>query len=391
VTRLEPEPLQLYRIVNIQPEPPVFIAKMSEVRHRRPVPRRSPAITKRPKLEQVVIKEKPVPTEKSSTVAEALAPVMVSTEAQAHVVFSPGAGLDEKVKTLLAVFQKQETKNEPPAVNIQIKNIQADPPISDEINTHAAAPEPVITQAAVEYPKEPPTSETREFSGFVSGPNVALANGYSQVAVDYPNINFHFFDQGGANDSPKTNPPPSGSRVAIPDDKNDGRNARSILDTEADKVSESDEAGESKTPEATNGFVEFFKWNDIIADATSSMMSREEVLGEGVLGWQLAQSSNHWSTVYWGFAGNSPSRAIPLIHSNTAAILAKQAGFTLQADTGIIFGKIGRGWTTEVTGRKETTLYFTEAGQSVSPQETQIERIFLVFNVSPGSHEVVAR
>jgi hypothetical protein len=122
-----------------------------------------------------------------------------------------------------------------------------------------------------------------------------------------------------------------------------------------------------------------------IEDVLTEAMSREETSRDGkiVRGWQIAQSSGHIDTVSWEnlqenlevddySAGQVPT---PLISRNTMMGIARLQGVTIQADTGIIFGQLEKGWNVELSGRSEKVW--------ILPGLNSDQFIFL--NAEPGS------
>jgi hypothetical protein len=64
------------------------------------------------------------------------------------------------------------------------------------------------------------------------------------------------------------------------------------------------------------------------------------------------------------------------------------AGASLEAEAGIVFGRLPSGWTVRLSGRSERPIFLNARNQTISPSSVEGERYFAFLNVAPGSHLV---
>jgi hypothetical protein len=126
--------------------------------------------------------------------------------------------------------------------------------------------------------------------------------------------------------------------------------------------------------------VEAFDWSTAVSSGRYSPFSQE---ASNQIGWGIAQATEHWSTLARGNLS-----AVPMISNNATKLLSAIAGTSLQAETGILFGKIPSGWNVRVSGRAEPPIVLNAQNQVVAPQNTDGERYFAFLNVAPGAHLV---
>lgn len=100
-------------------------------------------------------------------------------------------------------------------------------------------------------------------------------------------------------------------------------------------------------------------------------------------GWELVTSQDHWSTLY-RHLGNS----IPVISRNSMWLLAKLAGTPVQAETGVVFGKVPSGWSVNFGGRSERPIFLNASMQTISAHVFEGERFFVLLNAAPGAHPI---
>ncbi len=108
----------------------------------------------------------------------------------------------------------------------------------------------------------------------------------------------------------------------------------------------------------------------------------------GVLrGWKKVSADHHWSTLALQTKGSQALRApAPLISRNTAALLERIASTQLQADAGIVFGRVPAGWALDFSGRSEAVIYLDSNLQRVGAEDVESIRHFALLNVAPGAH-----
>ena len=130
--------------------------------------------------------------------------------------------------------------------------------------------------------------------------------------------------------------------------------------------------------------IEAFTSDQVLLQAMKSLLSAEgQSSGSQGKWWEYTEKQNHWSTLVSIRAAESESLQ-PMISNNTAMTLATAAHVELQADTGIIFGKIPAGWEIDLSGRSERPVFFDEDFKSITAAITDKTRNFALINVAPG-------
>jgi hypothetical protein len=134
------------------------------------------------------------------------------------------------------------------------------------------------------------------------------------------------------------------------------------------------------SPKASpQAFTEAFDWVSSISGGTTSYLSKEA--GPSHSGWILSQAQDHWPTL-----SRRSAMSIPLISKNTGKLLSALAGTPIEAEAGIVFGKIPSGWSVRLSGRSERPVFLNERNQTISPSNLEGERYFAFLNVAPGAH-----
>jgi hypothetical protein len=134
-------------------------------------------------------------------------------------------------------------------------------------------------------------------------------------------------------------------------------------------------------PVMSASFVEAFEWKTPVKDVTTEVLTLE--------GWHTLRAADHWPTLYWNPDAQAQG---PMISHNTAVFLAKRAGLEdrdIQADTGMVFGKIPAGWEVEFKGRAENVVYMNASNQLAPTPETI--RYFAFVNAEPGARMVLLK
>ena len=132
-----------------------------------------------------------------------------------------------------------------------------------------------------------------------------------------------------------------------------------------------------------NNAVEAFSQDQIFLMATKILLSSEgQASGSQAKWWELQEKQSHWSTLI--SLRDEDQVLAPLISNNTAMTLASAAHVELQADAGIIFGKIPAGWEIDLSGRAERPVFFDEDFKSITAATTDKVRNFALINVAPG-------
>jgi hypothetical protein len=126
---------------------------------------------------------------------------------------------------------------------------------------------------------------------------------------------------------------------------------------------------------------EAFDWVTPVSGGTKSYVSKEAGSQNGA--WLLTQASDHWPTL-----ARRASASIPVISRNTGKLLSAMAGASLEAEAGIVFGRLPSGWTVRLSGRSERPIFLNARNQTISPSSVEGERYFAFLNVAPGSHLV---
>jgi hypothetical protein len=130
--------------------------------------------------------------------------------------------------------------------------------------------------------------------------------------------------------------------------------------------------------------VEAFEWRTPVIAAKSAPVTSERPSPEEGLqrGWNRATAPDHWATLTWSGDANP----VPLVSQNSAKLLAVVAGTSLQTDAGLVFGKVPRGWTVELSARAEGPIFLDEKNAPISATETGSSRYFAFVNAAPGAH-----
>jgi hypothetical protein len=102
----------------------------------------------------------------------------------------------------------------------------------------------------------------------------------------------------------------------------------------------------------------------------------------------MAQSPDYWPTLFW--QGPPPAKKVssPLISRNTAKLLERLAGTSLQPETGIVFGRIAGGIRVEFSARAERVLYFDAQNHVIDGTDLSGARSFALVNAAPGARIV---
>jgi hypothetical protein len=165
-------------------------------------------------------------------------------------------------------------------------------------------------------------------------------------------------------------------------------------DSRALSVGPPAEAGPAPPPGFTGSpalraptFVEAFDETTAIPTASSDALTIENPEGVNTtdpqVGWRIATATSHLPSLYW-----ASSQSTPILSKNAALFLSKMGGnpVSIQAGTGIVFGKVPSGWTVELSGRAERPVVLDQTKQPVSTQSTEGDRSFAFFNSEPGAH-----
>ena len=139
-------------------------------------------------------------------------------------------------------------------------------------------------------------------------------------------------------------------------------------------------------------FVEAFASQTSVENVRTEMLTYETTRDRSrPRGWQVSFAPSHWSSLHWVDRASSTELDVeqtPLISSVTAQFLAKLRGVTLQADAGIVFGKVPAGWEVQISGRSERPLYLNSDRQVVDSASIDLDRTFVFLNTQPGAHSV---
>jgi len=146
-----------------------------------------------------------------------------------------------------------------------------------------------------------------------------------------------------------------------------------------DVLSSTQSTGDYSPKISTQALTEAFDWVSPISGGTTSYISKEA--GSSHSGWILSQAQDHWSTL-----SRRSTMSIPLISKNTGKLLSALAATPLEAEAGIVFGKIPSGWSVRLSGRSERPVFLNERNQTISPGNLEGERYFAFLNVAPGAH-----
>ena len=136
-------------------------------------------------------------------------------------------------------------------------------------------------------------------------------------------------------------------------------------------------------------FAEAFDWGQALPGVQVEVLSHEggiDTLGNARNGWRIARTAQHWGTLFWARApiANTQQDEIPVLHANSAKMLAFKAGVTLQADAGIVIAKVPAGWSLEFSGRSERALIFDRANRLLGASSVDEDRYYVFLNASPG-------
>lgn len=100
--------------------------------------------------------------------------------------------------------------------------------------------------------------------------------------------------------------------------------------------------------------------------------------------WELSRAFEHIATLARVDSEQS-QQTIPMISVNNARLLAINAGVKIQAEAGIVFGRVPAGWTVDFRGRSERAMFFDMSLRPVQASATDQPRHFLYLNAAPGA------
>lgn len=148
---------------------------------------------------------------------------------------------------------------------------------------------------------------------------------------------------------------------------------------------------ESLPPQTTAveyGACEAFDWKTPVTGAMVMAVTKEGRASDPH--WERAEALDHFPTLLRSMGNNEDPRAaqdpIPLISMNTAKMISALSGAALQQGAGIVFGKIGEGYSVRISGRSERAVFLNSSAQAISSQELSGDRYFAFLNVEPGAH-----
>lgn len=160
---------------------------------------------------------------------------------------------------------------------------------------------------------------------------------------------------------------------------------------------EVNEAAETQTPEvdsiandvAKPLAVEAFDWKTAIPNAELTTLAYEGFAGSATARWGIVRAADHWATLtYKRFNGFSSA---PLLSKNTILLLSNLAK-EQQADTaGIVFGRVPKGWSVELSEHRHQAIYLTEDKKAfvektyTSDVSNSEARYFVFLNAAPGT------
>jgi hypothetical protein len=103
--------------------------------------------------------------------------------------------------------------------------------------------------------------------------------------------------------------------------------------------------------------------------------------------WIQTKKDHYWNTVILKSL-DEDSDPIPMLSSNTAKLLEKWSGVSLQRSAGILLGEVPSGWSVELSNRAEAPIYLDEKRQLVSSpfSSTPLSggHSFAFLNAAPG-------
>jgi hypothetical protein len=331
-----------------------------------------------------VIQPKVVRTTRKSA-KKAAKPVVVATvEASPEIPKEPEAPtITDEVRFAKAapsdpithLITEQDARPESAAVEVDTQPASAGPIIesppvavtaSQQDDEPAAIPAATPEQPAVTDEKvtsSPSSDEIKPSAQLIAmAPTVTshAAHGYQATMTDYspasPGHPVNTQHQGNG---------PAAERLAKKD--------RSKTDTQAEEIVASRQAPT---------VIEAFDWRNTVTSSYTEILSREAP-GVNASGWRRTRAESHWPTLHWNSAFGVAT--LPMIAENTARILAAKLNAPLQADAGIVFGKLPPGWNVELSGRAERPLVLNAQNQPVTGARSDEESYFVFLNAAPGS------
>lgn len=135
-------------------------------------------------------------------------------------------------------------------------------------------------------------------------------------------------------------------------------------------------------PTNPNRTTEAFDWVTPVNGSFVTQLTFEA--SDSGANWVRAEAPDHLQTLIRRNA--DPAEAIPLISNNAGRLLSTLAGTTLQAEAGIVFGKVASGWGVRLSGRSERPIFLNAQNQTISSQQVEGDRYFAFLNVEPGAH-----
>ncbi len=132
--------------------------------------------------------------------------------------------------------------------------------------------------------------------------------------------------------------------------------------------------------------IEAFEWKSGVPGAMSEVITHEGHADRSHGKWIQVEAEDYLPSLAWKAGSKEEHSPVPLISRNTARLLATMAGTRLLPETGIVFGKIARGWTVEFSGRAEKVVIVDENNAPVSADVIDRDRYFAFVNAAPGSH-----
>ncbi len=97
-------------------------------------------------------------------------------------------------------------------------------------------------------------------------------------------------------------------------------------------------------------------------------------------GWKVGSDKDSWPTVV-----DAASPEAPVVSNNTALMLAHRQNVALQADTGMVIGKLPAGWSVKISGRAERPVFLSADHQFVGNEVVYGDRDFIFLNTAPGT------
>lgn len=154
----------------------------------------------------------------------------------------------------------------------------------------------------------------------------------------------------------------------------------------ADRFKASAENKKSLTAVSTvdpSSCLEAFNWAQEIPYCDHRALTQEFVDAAASPGsWVLAQAKDHWPTLHWKSGRNF---AAPVISNNSSILLSKIAETNIQAEAGIVFGKLSPGWNVSISGRADQPIILNSRNELINAANADSETYFAFLNAEPGA------